>query len=308
MYKRILAIWVAFLLLPGIAVADETCWTKDSDPYYHAYEHCQGAKDLYEADSYEVAWAGGKYKCPVCYQDATQYVGVEAVERGGTYVVRLPDEWMRSQETKGVFAASSEYVYTGTEAQQVLAEQLHGDRYVQFAQECEKTGSAEEKCYYPDFYPSNDEIFMSTRHIGGAWYVVLRPTKKYSGSICLRFFTGPMTWKNGELTTLQEDEYDDDNHKLKLNKLSGQGAVFEGERENLKYSIYDEMGVYIAVIREPGASGCEELLLNIDGFDTGIKLNGYMEGEDAVFVCTLTAAETNAMNIGASLVLSHTKE
>ena len=270
-----------------------------------------GAKDVVsEAD----AEAMGMLPCPVCVQEAADPQGVRAVARGGTYVLRMTDEWMNSRtDIGGVFGFSSPGVYSGEEMMKPLSQRLHGDAYVSFLEAIQGGGTASAPAYYPDIYPQNHELEMCKRHIGGAWYTVLRPdeasrrrmSKKGRLKINLRFFGGESTYADGTLTLGEGDEWGDDEYALKFEKMRSD-AVFARDYDGLTLSLFEELGATIFVLREHNADAdlLVDVGLTLDGEDMGLSLDGYMDGTDAVFVGVFTAPEAARVKGGAALALA----
>jgi len=194
-----------------------------------------------------------------------------------------------------------------------LSQRLHGDAYVAFLEAIQSGGTASAPAYYPDIYPQNHELEMCRRHIGGAWYTVLRPDEasrrrmsKAGGlKIYLRFFGGECAYANGTLTLGEGDEWGDDEYGLKFEKMESD-AVFTRAYDGFTLSLFEEIGASIFVLREHNADA--DLLagvgLTLDGEDMGVSLDGYMDGTDAVFVGVFTAPEAARVKGGAALALA----
>jgi len=281
---------------------------------YHATPLCTYAGGANEAISLEDAQAKDLLPCPVCVQEASDSKGVRAVARGGTYVLKMTDEWMNTRPDIGsVFAAFFPGIYTGEEMYAPLAERLHGDAYVSFLKAIQTGGTASAPTYYPSIYPQNDELEMCQRHIGGTWYTVLRPNEVARKSMAekgklrmyLRFFGGESSYKDGTLTLGEGDEWGDDEYQLQFEKM-GSDAVFSQEYNGLTLSLFEELNTSVFVLREHNADA--DLLVDVDlaldGEDIGVSLTGYMDGSDAVYVGVFSAPEIAAIRNGATLALS----
>ena len=281
---------------------------------YHATPLCINAGEANDAISLEDAQAKDLLPCPVCVQETSDSKGVRAVTRGGTYVLKMTDEWMNTRPDIGsVFAAFFPGIYTGEEMYAPLAERLHGDAYVSFLEAIQSGGTASAPAHYPGIYPQNDELEMCQRHIGGAWYTVLRPNESARRSmakkgilrIYLRFFGGESSYKDGTLTLGEGDEWGDDEYLLQFEKI-GSDVEFSKEYDGLALTLFDELDSCIFVLREHNADAdlLVDVGLSLDGEDTGLCLTGYMDGTDAVYVGVFTAPETAAIRNGATLALS----
>ena len=315
--KRWLIAFSSLVLLLCAARAEDVYYHNADDPLencYHATPLCIDAGGANEVVSEVDAKAMGKLPCPVCVQEAADPQGVRAVARGGTYVLRMTDEWMNSRtDIGGVFGFSSPGVYSGEEMMKPLSQRLHGDAYVAFLEAIQSGGTASAPAYYPDIYPQNHELEMCKRHIGGAWYTVLRPdeasrrrmSKEGRLKIYLRFFGGESAYADGTLTLGEGDEWGDDEYALKFEKTRSD-AVFARDYDGLTLSLFEELGATIFVLREHNADAdlLVDVDLTLDGGDMGLSLTGYMDGTDAVFVGVFTASEVARVKGGAALALA----
>lgn len=315
--KRWLIAFSSLVLLLCAARAEGVYYHNADDPLancYHATPLCIDAGGANEVVSEADAKAMGMLPCPVCVQEAADPQGVRAVARGGTYVLKMTDEWMNSRtDIGGVFAGDEPKVYTGADMAKPLSQRLHGDAYVSFLEAIQGGGTASAPAYYPGIYPQNDELEMCKRHIGGAWYTVLRPdeasrrrmSKDGSLKMYLRFFGGESSYADGTLTLGEGDEWGDDEYALRFEKMESD-TVFAREYDGLALSLFEELGATIFVLREHGADAdlLENVGLTLDGEDMGVSLTGYMDGTDAVFVGVFTAPEAARVKGGAALELT----
>lgn len=315
--KRLLIVLSALLMLLGAARAEGAYYHDALDLLeicYHATPLCVDANGADDEITLADAQAKGLLPCPICVQEAADPQGVRAVARGGTYVLKMTDEWMNSRtDVGGVFGFTTPGIYAGTDGLEPLSQRLHGDAYVSFVEAIQDGGTASAPAYYPGIYPQNDELEMCQRHIGGAWYTVLRPNEAARSAMAkegklrmyLRFFGGESSYKDGTLTLGEGDEWGDDQYELKFEKM-GSDAVFAKDYGGFDLSIFEELGANIFVLHEHGADAdlLEEVGLTLDGQDTGVSLTGYMAGADAVYVGVFTAPEAARVKGGAALALS----
>ena len=314
--KQLLIVFLMLLVLPCAALAEDVYYHKansQQDTCYHATPLCIDADGANDVISETDAQAKGLLPCPICIQEAADPQGVRAVARGGTYVLKMTDEWMNTRpDIGGVFAGYSPGIYTGKDMAKPLSERLHGDAYVTFLEAIQSGGIASVPAYYPGIDPQNGELQMCQRHIGGAWYTVLRPdeaarkamAKKGKLKMYLRFFGGESTYADGTLTLGEGDEWGDDEYILKFDKMSSD-AVFTGEYDGLTLSLFEEIGASIFVLREHNADAdlLVDVGLSLGGRDTGLSLTGYMDGTNAVYVGVFTAPEAKQVKDGAVVVL-----
>ena len=311
--RRLLFLFPVLLILLGAAQAEGVYYHNaysQQETCYHATPLCIHADtSTTDAITLEEVRALGLLPCPVCVQEASDPQGVRAVARGGTYVLKMTDEWMNSRKDIGsVFGFTDPRLYSGNDIYKPLARRIHGDAYVAFLDAIQNGGTANILAYYPGIYPQNDELQMCQRHIGGAWYTALRPdeaarkamAKNGKLKMYLRFFGGESTYADGTLTLGEGDEWGDDEYELKFEKMSSD-AVFTREYDGLTLSLFEEIGANIFVLREHNADA--DLLLDVglslDGEDMGISLSGYMDGTDAVYVGVFTAPEAAQVKGGA---------
>ena len=308
--RKGLVMLLAALLLPACALADvqSDFWTCNEDLYYHFNRYCGGADELVPI-SEKAALAFGKYACPVCHQAEDAGGDVQAVVRGGTIVVRFSDAWLARPELTGVFGWSPDSEYSGEAAEKRLTEYLHGDAYNSFMADFMADGSAEGRARVPDILSVDGELIMSRRHIGNAWYAIVRPAVKFNGSwnmywridgIRLRR-EGESLFTNFDLQTVEEHK------ELSLSRGGSGGPVFELDNDALALSVYRELDANIAVIYEKSADAdfLEDAQLRMSGMTEGIELDGYMDGGQGVYCCTLTDGELALLEGGVQPEIWH---
>lgn len=307
MRKGLLILLAVLLMLPVCAYADaqDEFWTRNDDLYYHFNRYCGGADGMVPISG-AAARAFDKYVCPVCFQAEDAGGDVQAVARGGTIVVRFSDAWLAQPELTGVFGWSPDSEYTGEKAERLLADYLHGDTYNSFMADYLADGSAEGRARNPVIL---DELIMNRRHIGSDWYIVVRPEEKFSDS-------WEMYWHINGIKLRREDEslftnFDlqtvEEYKELKLSRGGGEGPVFELENDGLHMAVYRELDANIAVIYEKNADKdfLEGAQLRMPGMEEGIELDGYMDGKQGVYCCTLTDAELALLQNGVRPEIWH---
>lgn len=291
---------VMLIALPFARAENAKYISPEDGVYWHENASCRG-EIMLEADGVE-----GYFACPVCVQEDVK-AKITAVERGGTIILRMPDSWAHSRDDIGsVFGWGAPDVYEGEEAADIVAHYLHGDAYNEFMKTWEETGRAEAWTWNPGIYPENNELFMNERHIGGSWYVTMRPDAVSGDSIkiYLRFFGGMMEAEGDRVIVDGNDEWGETDYKLKFSEKKNKGKAFSRDCEGFSIDIYDELDTHIAVIRQHDADKdlLEEVRLMVDD-QPGIILNGYMDGSDAVFCCTLSHGEDHLIRSGAPVRL-----
>ena len=303
--KRIF-IALLVLLAAACAAAEGETYYRGADikagNCYHATPLClySGGADV--PLTKEEAEALGLYPCPVCVQGKSDTEGVRAAARGGTYVVRMSDGWMSSRPDIGsVFAGWTSEIYTDeADMAEPLARRVHGDMYVSILEAVKNGGSASAPAFYPGIYPSNNELEMCLRHIGGAWYTVLRPDKAGRKripkdgklEIYLRFFGGTAVYEDGKLSLGEGAEWGDPHYMLKFEKTDSE-AVFSKEYDGFSLTLYEELDAYVFVLREREADGdlLRDAGLTLGGRRMDISLNGYIDGVDAVYSSSFSGTD-----------------
>lgn len=174
----------------------DACYAGFFDYYYHAHPKCALAGTVAPVDRDE-AERQGKYPCPVCVDDDAKYKGVQSTVRGGTLVIRVPDQWMLdrpAEETEDNFDyrydAYADDFFDGAGLAE-MARQLHGAAYRDLLTEWEAYDAARQAdespseilslapepahAREPGIAPAENGLLMHQRHVGGAWYLVYRP-------------------------------------------------------------------------------------------------------------------------------------
>lgn len=301
--RRIALICMLLMLWASGQASTGMYCSAGEDWYYHMAQNCQGENRGYYQDL-EALRQQGKYPCPVCVPEDVPE-GIMAVERGGTVVVRIPDDWMKARQNdmKGVFGFGARDANDLQEAHALVARFLHGDAYYRFLFEFGRDGAAEAIAYAPDInYMHENLLCMNERHIGGAWYVTMRPENAPGSRMDfeMEFIEFSVSMEGSSATALYDRFWNDD-CSVPIEPLSGSGPVFTGAYDDIRISIFREMETNIAVIYEYGAAGdlLESIPLYIEGGPDEIPMNGYMAGDHAVYCCVLTDAEAHALSVGA---------
>ena len=295
---------VLTLLFACACLAEDAAlyWTRKADLYYHLNEGCVGVRDGVPISEI-AAQAFGKYPCPVCVPVKDDGTGVRAAARGG-----FSDAWMANAELMGVFGWSADSVYEGAAGETKLAAYLHGDAYNAFLAEYARSGSATDEAREPDVVAVHGERILSVRHIGGDWYVVVRPSEKFGDSwdMYWRIDGIRLHMEDGTLRTNFEQQTVEETLELALERESGASPVYSAATEGFSIEVYRALDVNVAVICETAgdADALENACLLV-GSCAQIELRGYMDGDVAVYCCALNDAELEALRSGAEARLLH---
>ena len=173
-------IWIlAFLMMFACAAqAEEYYCTQTDDLYYHVNASCGGLTGMMTLSA-EDAKNSGKFPCPVCVPDDTEWqADIAAVARGNTIIVRISDDYLEASNVEEAFGHESIASGSISELPARVSEYLHGDAYNRFLQES-TSGSTSTIARVPEdiIRHSNYDgyLIMNARHIGSAWFMVLRP-------------------------------------------------------------------------------------------------------------------------------------
>ena len=289
------------------AEAPEEYWTTNAELYFHACANCAGAEGRVPVSA-EAAAAFDKFPCPVCVPTGDGPAQVQGAARGGTIVLRFSDAMLAEPELTSVFGWSFPEECTGEQAWSRLGELLHGGDYAAFVERVCDGGSAEAVARTPDVLNVNGELILNRRHIGGDWYVLVRPSERFADS-------WEMYWRIDGLRLSMEGDALSENFALqtpeayetvRFSSVDGAQCVLQRAAGNLELSVYRELDGYIAVLCERGADAdfLEEVGLRIGDRDCGVEMTGYMSGGDGVFCCMLTEGELHLLNVGADFALT----
>lgn len=300
--KWALCALLAALCLCAYACAEDDFWTNRLDFYYHANSNCMGEADMVPI-SEAAALAFSKLACPICVQAADDGEDVRAVSRGGTIVVRFSDAWLDAQELTGVFGWNVADRYTGKQADRMLGEYLHGDAYNAFLRQYLDTGSAEGRADTPHILATDGSLVMNKRHIGTAWYIVLRPKQAFDQewSMYWRVSSHALKMEEGVLSIEFDLQTIEETRSLKLNRMDGSQPIYERSGDDMQIAVYRALDGNVAVIWDRGIAdvGEAEAQLCIDGAPEAIALNGYVENGAQVYCCMLTDGELQALQRNA---------
>ena len=312
MKRRLICALILLLLLPTLGDAEDAAlyWTRNTDLYYHLNEHCADAQNMVPI-SESAALAFAKYACPICIPAQDDGAQAQAVSRGGTVVVRFSDSWLDARERVNTFGFMEEIPVSGKRAGYVLSESLHGKAYNTFLSDYMEDGRARARANSPYIIAQEGDVLMSRRHIGSEWYIVIRPQKRFgtSWSMYWRVESRELQMENDELNQNFDQQSVEEWQRLQLERLDGQSEAFSRHCMGFDIHVFDVLDGSIAVIREEnaGAEQIENALLMIDGAPYGIALNGYMDGDAAIYCCALSEAERSALSHNVGVQLWHTQ-
>ena len=301
MKRLLMAALAALFLMPTAAFADaDGFWTANEGWYYHASEHCGGAEDMVPI-SLEGAAAFEKYPCPVCVptQESDE---IRAAVVFGQLVLRIPDTWLAELENPGLPRTDSEpdgVDEYGEQALQTLGYCLHGEVYTRFLEELRKSGSTEATAVTLQALPTGDDIILSSRHIGDAWYVCVRtaenPEEGWDLSLGIREVEIQM---EGEaLHTRVPYRIAVKTFRILPELVPDVSYIYQ--REGIQ--VYKVLDGYFLDLIMASEKEAELAKLWIGGTDSNVELAPWRSGDVADYGCALTEAEFRALENGAAL-------
>lgn len=291
--------------------AGEAAWVGDSayQYYYHATARCRLAENVAPVTRAD-AEAQGRQPCPVCWPDESAHEGIECIERGGTLVVRIPDAEIaaRLAEASAPAAVPEELLFTESNRLDDLARLVHGESYRRWADAATPGTAQALEAFIPDLDAENtDALLMSRRHLGAAWYIVVRPSEgdrealKRDGRVDL-----PVAFYRADLRVASYD--------AGITLHQGDGSTRWAGTLTLSPQ---KSGGEVAYREEDGIGGCPVYVVKdgdvntavfrwnyIDDYSTAAsfsylgqktRLQGYVDGRDIVYICALTDGELAAM-------------
>ncbi len=298
---------LSILILICAAQAETYFGTQKDDLYYHINMRCGGANGMIPITA-EDADADGKYPCPICIQDDTEWENdASAVARGNTIVVRISDDRVNKDD---LTVQLIDFVALGhqiDEAPAMLSEYLHGISYNRVLQLLRQE-STETIARIPAILKKDarggSNLMMSRRHIGNAWFFAIRPEDQIGDTWNARWRANAFTIVKSEDTFVirltQQTEIEE--CPLSVNQFYD-AAAFSEQYDNCQIDVFADAGADIhanvAVITLPhaDAENLENCTLCI-GDRISIPINGYMQDESGIFCCVLTDAEYACLKSG----------
>lgn len=315
----LLALLCAALGLGGWARAegvdlDATVWMSPDngyDCYFHATGKCRLAAE--DEAEYERVFAevSGKTPCPVCWEDETQYGGVEAWERGGTLVIRVPDHYIE-ERMFGVSAPAAvpeALIEENDNRLDDVARLVHGNAYADWLESAVPGMEQRFTAVIPDLdSDKTDALLMSRRHLGAAWYLVVRPNEDERKAMQADGeWTMPVIFYSADLrvasydagvTIAQGDRSERWAGTLNLRpEKSGGEIVFQSEDgaiDEWPYVVRDgdiNTAVFRRAYDEYGTTRAR-----LQYCKQWTRLEGYVDGKSVLFIWVMTDGELQALN------------
>ncbi len=307
--RRWICTLLSILMLICAAQAETYFGTQKDDLYYHINMRCGGANGMIPITT-EDADADGKYPCPICIQDDTEWESdASAVARGNTIVVRISDSWIERHELYGDFHYSFFGFQQKEESPETLSEYLHGDAFNRVLREIQ-SGETNAVLRAPTVLRTDENrqsvLVMNRRHIGNAWYITFRPEAQIGDHWDMRWRINAFeidVQSQGHFTFDLVQQSPVASYPLATPQFS-ESAAFSAEYDGCQIDVFADAGqdvrANVAVITVPNADkdNLTNCALRI-GDQVSIPINGYMDSESAIFCCTLTDAEVAHLENGA---------
>ena len=284
--KRVAMVLAVLIALTAAALGesvDGAAWTTLEDTYYHLDRDCGGQGEERYPLSIEAAGEFDKQPCPLCAvngEAGDDLPDITATERGGTWVIRVPQARLESIPLNAPEAIDDAGELVG----------LYG-------------GTLSDVMEIRAAVPCDDALFMNLRVIDGDAYMVLRPEKAYGKK-------RPLTWR---VEAVSRDSFFDEGGEAALTGVSAEltyapgevgdkfTQVYEGKNGKTDITVYRAMDCNIAVLHRSGKTKASALtgLVKVGDLEPAIPVRGYVAGGQTVYCCVITDAELGALVAGA---------
>lgn len=298
-----LGIALVVALMGAGVIAEETSgfYTSNEDLYYHLLESCGGVAGRVPI-SQLAAEAFGKFACPVCSPGSSAEAPRAAV-RGGTVVVAVSDGYLAGQELAGVFNWNQSEPVSQADAQEMLAEYLNGDEYLQFMNSYAEKGVAQGVARLPELMSGG--VLLSRRHLQGAWYLAVRPDVSLNQvwTVDLRICGFSLHMEQDALYQSFDFQTTPEAIRLQLERAQ-ENTIYEASQGALSVSVYRELDTNIAVFYDRTQNDLEGTgALRIGERVPCVELEGYQDADAWVYCCVLTDAELAALERGETMAI-----
>ena len=303
----------ALAMLLCAATAEGTIYVDDASHCWHSTRSCALARNLREISKSAADYPDWEVRpCAACVPDETAYSGIEAWERGGTVVIRVPDSYLRQQMEPGGWeaTASDALIHEADTEDGDIARLLHGRDYLDYLENAREGQIYTTEAYIPDCMP--DGLLMNRRHIGAAWYLTVRPSAPYDGgSFELPFYIYRdrleiTRWPAGATLSQAGGPMGEDDLTI-TPKKSGGKLAFKSDDDfaaDAQFYVVRDDGVNILVVREKHFDPDYSLTRRVDYCHAQFTLQGYADGEDAVYCGVISDSELAAMRDGMVMTLN----
>ena len=302
-------------------VDEEGSWVEliGEHPYLSPMDH--NPSDEYVA--YDLAQIAAKNEhiaaCPYMNNGGAKTISAktssgkkpQAVSRGGTIVIRIPWEWINGCEMDGTWWGDLSQAENET-LEEVLMTIVP------------PTEAANKLLGGNDDYTirtfgfngvDSKAMRMSSRPLDDAWYCVVRPEKKVSGSFKMHHtvMEYSLSIRDNQLSgSLEREKADQTPIDVSVTPMDGIKAAWKKNYDGFGMVLYEVEGVYIAVITEKNAKKADieatQLYIPVNGYDYSqvrIDLDGYMDGKNGIYCCVLSEGEFLELKDGAKVRLEH---
>ena len=235
----------------------------------------------------------------------------QAVSRGGTIVIRIPWEWINGCEMGGTWWGDisqaenetlEEVLMTILPPSEVASKILGGND--DYTIRTFGFNGVDSKAYR-----------MSSRPLDDAWYCVVRPEKKVSGSFSMyaTVMEYSLSIRDDQVSgNLEREKVDQSPVDVAVTSMDGIKTTWKKNYDGFSVALYEVQGVYIAVITEKNARKADieatQLYIRMNGYDYSqvrVDLDGYMDGKTGVYCCVLSEGEFLELKDGAAVRLEH---
>ena len=227
---------------------------------------------------------------------------VEAVIRGKTLIVRMPDSWVQEKIQDAAPHVSG---FFGDEGVQVWTWKSPASEW-KLDQFTENNSVPKEGSAILPVYIWGGDMEMSLNRINASWYAVLRLKETSDGIESIQYELCNVDYNFSEQGVLTAEENSCVTVEMDLQPLDMDGLQpdFTAQYGNVKISLFPALGATAAVIVEENADRdlLQDVQLQVDsGFDA--LMNGYLDGKNAVYCCMISDDVAREVRSGAKVSL-----
>ncbi|MBP3653093.1 MAG: WG repeat-containing protein [Clostridia bacterium] len=242
-------------------------------------------------------WIAVLLACLMLLAAAALAEDVESAIRGKTLIIRMPDAWIQEK----IQDAAPHVGWWGDDGQS-WSWKSPASEWMLSLFIMNGSAPAEGSAILPA-YMYGGEMEMSLNRIGESWYAVLR-LEEASDSKDIQYELCNVDYGISDMGVLTAKEESCVTVEMALNPqdMSAMQPDFTARYDNIKISLFPALGATAAVIVEENADKdlLREVQMLVD-YSCGPLLNGYMDGEDAVYCCMVSNETAQDIRNGAQV-------
>lgn len=242
-------------------------------------------------------WIAVLLACLMLLAAAALAEDVESAIRGKTLIIRMPDAWIQEK-----IQDAAPHVGWWDDDGQNWSWKSPASEWMLSLFIMNGSAPVEGSAILPA-YMYGGEMEMSLNRIGESWYAVLR-LEEASDSKDIQYELCNVDYGISDMGVLTAKEESCVTVEMALNPqdMSAMQPDFTARYDNIKISLFPALGATVAVIVEENADKdlLQEVQMLVD-YSCGPLLNGYMDGEDAVYCCMVSDETAQDIRSGAQV-------